>query len=120
MERLPGQGLARFWYKENGFGRFLKAGCGAPLLSTSVLARNLSLAVLPLTLSSFEISPSTEWRRTKSKYGGLEVSEARRLKSLEDEKRRLKKQSLGSSAPTIKYFSAVELPQIAAGVAEDR
>ena len=56
----------------------------------------------------------------KSKYGGLEVSEARRLKSPEDEKRRLKKQSLGSSAPTIKYLSAVELPQIAAGVAEDR
>ena len=27
----------------------------------------------------------------KSKYGGLEVSEARRLKSLEDENRRLKK-----------------------------
>ena len=27
----------------------------------------------------------------KAKYGGLEVSEARRLKSLEDEKRRLKK-----------------------------
>ena len=26
----------------------------------------------------------------KSKYGGLEVSEAQRLKSLEDEKRRLK------------------------------
>ncbi|MGO9561934.1 MAG: transposase, partial [Candidatus Korobacteraceae bacterium] len=27
----------------------------------------------------------------KSKYGGLDVSEARRLKSLEDENRRLKK-----------------------------
>jgi hypothetical protein len=27
----------------------------------------------------------------KSKYGGLEVSEARRLKALEDENRRLKK-----------------------------
>ena len=27
----------------------------------------------------------------KAKYGGLEVSEARRLKSLEDENRRLKK-----------------------------
>ena len=27
----------------------------------------------------------------KSKYGGLEVSEARRLKSLEDENRRLKR-----------------------------
>ena len=29
--------------------------------------------------------------RWKAKYGGLEVSEARRLKSLEDENRRLKK-----------------------------
>jgi putative transposase len=29
----------------------------------------------------------------KAKYGGLEVSEARRLKSLEDENRRLKKLS---------------------------
>ena len=27
----------------------------------------------------------------KAKYGGLEISEARRLKSLEDENRRLKK-----------------------------
>ena len=32
--------------------------------------------------------PSTQW---KAKYGGLEVSEARRLKALEDENRRLKK-----------------------------
>lgn len=29
--------------------------------------------------------------RWKSKYGGMEVSEARKLKSLEDENRRLKK-----------------------------
>lgn len=29
--------------------------------------------------------------RWKSKYGGMEVSEARRLKSLEEENRRLKK-----------------------------
>jgi len=29
--------------------------------------------------------------RWKSKYGGMEVSEAKRLKSLEDENRRLKK-----------------------------
>jgi len=29
--------------------------------------------------------------RWKSKYGGMEVSEARRLKALEDENRRLKK-----------------------------
>ena len=32
--------------------------------------------------------PFYKW---KAKYGGLEVSEARRLKSLEDENRRLKK-----------------------------
>ena len=31
------------------------------------------------------------YRKWKAKYGGLEVSEARRLKSLEDENRRLKK-----------------------------
>jgi putative transposase len=33
-------------------------------------------------------APFYKW---KSKYGGLEVSEARRLKALEDENRRLKK-----------------------------
>ena len=31
------------------------------------------------------------YHRWKAKYGGLEVSEARRLKALEDENRRLKK-----------------------------
>jgi len=31
------------------------------------------------------------YHRWKSKYGGLEVSEARRLKALEDENRRLKR-----------------------------
>jgi putative transposase len=36
------------------------------------------------------ISPQTFYR-WKSKYGGLEVSEARRLKQLEDENHRLKK-----------------------------
>ncbi len=36
------------------------------------------------------ISPNTFYR-WKSKYGGLEVSEARRLKTLEDENRRLKR-----------------------------
>ena len=36
------------------------------------------------------ISQNTFYR-WKSKYGGLEISEARRLKSLEDENRRLKK-----------------------------
>jgi putative transposase len=36
------------------------------------------------------ISDATFYR-WKAKYGGLEVSEARRLKSLEDENRRLKK-----------------------------
>jgi putative transposase len=36
------------------------------------------------------ISDATFYKR-KAKYGGLEVSEARRLKSLEDENRRLKK-----------------------------
>ena len=34
---------------------------------------------------------SATFDKWKSKYGGLEVSEARRLKSLEDENRRLKK-----------------------------
>jgi putative transposase len=34
---------------------------------------------------------SATFYKWKAKYGGLEVSEARRLKSLEDEKRRLKK-----------------------------
>jgi putative transposase len=37
-----------------------------------------------------EISSATFYK-WKAKYGGLEVSEARRLKSLEDENRRLKK-----------------------------
>ena len=32
----------------------------------------------------------TTFQRWKAKYGGLEVSEARRLKQLEDENRRLK------------------------------
>ena len=36
------------------------------------------------------ISPQTFYR-WKAKYGGLEVSEAKRLRSLEDENRRLKK-----------------------------
>ena len=36
------------------------------------------------------ISPATFYA-WKAKYGGLEVSEARRLKGLEDENRRLKK-----------------------------
>jgi putative transposase len=34
---------------------------------------------------------SATFHKWKSKYGGLEVSEARRLKALEDENRRLKK-----------------------------
>ena len=34
---------------------------------------------------------SATFYKWKSKYGGLEVSEARRLKSLEDENRRLKR-----------------------------
>ena len=34
---------------------------------------------------------SATFYKWKSKYGGLEVSEARRLRSLEDENRRLKK-----------------------------
>ena len=34
---------------------------------------------------------SATFYKWKSKYGGLEVSEARRLKALEDENRRLKK-----------------------------
>ena len=38
----------------------------------------------------YGISEQTFYR-WKAKYGGLEVSEARRLKSLEDENRRLKK-----------------------------
>ena len=37
-----------------------------------------------------EISSATLYK-WKSKYGGLEVSEARRLKALEDENRRLKR-----------------------------
>jgi putative transposase len=36
------------------------------------------------------ISSATFFKR-KSKYGGMEVSEARRLKALEDENRKLKK-----------------------------
>lgn len=36
------------------------------------------------------ISSATFYKR-KAKYGGLEVSDARRLRSLEDENRRLKK-----------------------------
>ncbi len=36
------------------------------------------------------ISPATFYK-WKAKYGGLDVSEARRLKALEDENRRLKK-----------------------------
>ena len=34
---------------------------------------------------------SATFYKWKSKYGGLDVSEARRLKALEDENRRLKK-----------------------------
>jgi len=36
----------------------------------------------------------------KSKYGGMEVGEAQRLRSLEDENRRLKQLSWSSSAAT--------------------
>jgi putative transposase len=36
------------------------------------------------------ISPQTFYRR-KAKYGGLEVSDAQKLKGLDDENRRLKK-----------------------------
>ena len=36
------------------------------------------------------LSPATFYK-LKAKYGGLDVSEARRLKSLEDENRRLKR-----------------------------
>ena len=36
------------------------------------------------------VSPATFYK-WKAKYGGLEVSEARRLKGIEDENRRLKK-----------------------------
>lgn len=36
------------------------------------------------------VSPATFYK-WKAKYGGLDVSEARRLKALEDENRRLKK-----------------------------
>ena len=38
--------------------------------------------------TGFSSATFYEW---KSKYGGLDVSEARRLKALEDENRRLKK-----------------------------
>ena len=41
-------------------------------------------------MPSHGISDATFYK-WKAKYGGLEVSEARRLKSLEDENRRLKK-----------------------------
>jgi len=51
-----------------------------------------------LTSLSIVVSHSCDQReeavhpiKWKSKYGGLEVSEARRLKALEDENRRLKK-----------------------------
>jgi len=37
------------------------------------------------------ISSATFFYKWKAKYGGLDVSEARRLKSLEDENRRLKR-----------------------------
>ena len=41
-------------------------------------------------VSRHGISPTTFYK-WKARYGGLEVSEARRLKALEDENRRLKK-----------------------------
>lgn len=44
----------------------------------------------PDLLRKHGISPGTFYR-WKAKYGGLDISEARRLKSLEDENRRLKR-----------------------------
>ena len=41
---------------------------------------------------------SATYYKWKAKYGGLEVSEARRLKQLEDENRRLK-QIVGTPSP---------------------
>ena len=42
----------------------------------------------------------------KAKYGGLEVSEARRLKSLEDENRRIKKTARQSRcSTTLRFYS---------------
>jgi len=45
---------------------------------------------LPDLLRRHGIAPGTFYR-WKSKYGGMEVSDAKRLKSLEDENRRLKR-----------------------------
>jgi putative transposase len=45
---------------------------------------------LPDLLRKYGIAPGTFYR-WKSKYGGMEVSDAKRLKSLEDENRRLKR-----------------------------
>jgi putative transposase len=46
--------------------------------------------------------------RWKAKYGGLEVSEARRLRSLEEENRRLKlKQMVAEQALDIQALKAV-------------
>ena len=42
------------------------------------------------TLRKFNVS-SSAFYRWKSKFGGMDVAEARRLKQLEDENRRLKK-----------------------------
>ena len=44
---------------------------------------------LPELLRKHGIAPGTFYR-WKSKYGGMEVSDAKRLKGLEDENRRLK------------------------------
>lgn len=45
---------------------------------------------LPDLMRKYGISEGTYYR-WKAKYGGLEVSEAQRLKALEDENRRLKR-----------------------------
>jgi putative transposase len=52
------------------------------------LLTSLSIALLSFIRSVREAVHPTKW---KAKYGGMEVSDAKRLKALEDENRRLKK-----------------------------
>jgi putative transposase len=57
---------------------------------TGILREHEVGAKAPELCRRHGISDATFYK-WKAKYGGLEVSEARRLKSLEDENRRLKK-----------------------------
>jgi putative transposase len=67
--------VSRSWFEEQIIGVLREHDAGA---KTDEVCRRHGIS-------------SATYYKWKAKYGGLDVSEARRLKSLEDENRRLKK-----------------------------